>query len=137
MNQANALKREDLIEFENEIASLFNAGQIRAPVHLYHGNEDRMIEVFRDVKPDDWVFRRKEMKEAFQAAIAGAGIESRPLIDGNLLRQPFLQQYYDPISQRNADFMHDNAFYIGNNQFVDAIRLGVLHRLMDDFFKAV
>jgi TPP-dependent pyruvate/acetoin dehydrogenase alpha subunit len=49
------LNREDLIQFENEIAELFNAGAIRAPVHLYCGNEDQMIEVFRDIKPDDWV----------------------------------------------------------------------------------
>jgi pyruvate dehydrogenase E1 component alpha subunit len=55
MTQSDALTREDLIEFEEEIASLFNAGKIRAPVHLYSGNEDRMIEVFRDVKPEDWV----------------------------------------------------------------------------------
>lgn len=44
-----------LIHFESEIAELFNAGKIRAPVHLYYGNEEQIIEVFRDVKPDDWV----------------------------------------------------------------------------------
>ena len=29
-----------LIEFENDIASIFNSGKIRAPIHLYSGNED-------------------------------------------------------------------------------------------------
>lgn len=47
---------QDLIAFETEIAETFNAGKIRAPIHLYYGNEDRMIEIFREVKPDDWVF---------------------------------------------------------------------------------
>jgi pyruvate dehydrogenase E1 component alpha subunit len=47
---------EELILFETEIAETFNAGKIRAPVHLYYGNEKEMIEVFRDVKPQDWVF---------------------------------------------------------------------------------
>jgi pyruvate dehydrogenase E1 component alpha subunit len=47
---------EDLIAFETEIAELFNAAKIRAPIHLYFGNEARMIEIFRDVKPEDWVF---------------------------------------------------------------------------------
>lgn len=47
---------EDLIAFETEIADIFNAGKIRAPVHLYYGNEAKMIEIFRDVKPEDWVF---------------------------------------------------------------------------------
>jgi pyruvate dehydrogenase E1 component alpha subunit len=46
---------EDLIAFETEIADLFNAAKIRAPIHLYYGNESQMIEVFRDVQPDDWV----------------------------------------------------------------------------------
>jgi TPP-dependent pyruvate/acetoin dehydrogenase alpha subunit len=47
---------EELIAFETEIADLFNDAKIRAPVHLYFGNETQMIEVFRDVKPADWVF---------------------------------------------------------------------------------
>ena len=47
---------EDLIAFETEIADIFNAGKIRAPVHLYYGNEAKMIDIFRDVKPEDWVF---------------------------------------------------------------------------------
>jgi hypothetical protein len=32
--------KEDLINFEKEIADLFNSGQIKSPVHLYSGNED-------------------------------------------------------------------------------------------------
>ncbi len=47
---------QDLIAFETEIADLFNAAKIRAPIHLYFGNEEKMIELFRDVKPEDWVF---------------------------------------------------------------------------------
>lgn len=46
---------EELIAFETDIAGEFNQGKIRAPIHLYHGNEAQMIEIFRDVKPDDWV----------------------------------------------------------------------------------
>jgi pyruvate dehydrogenase E1 component alpha subunit len=47
---------EELIAFETEMADIFNEGKIRAPVHLYFGNEEEIIEVFRDVKPEDWVF---------------------------------------------------------------------------------
>ena len=50
------MTKEQLIEFETEVASIFNAGKIRAPVHLYHGNEDQIIELFRQVRPQDWVF---------------------------------------------------------------------------------
>src|ERR1700744_3699787 len=50
------LTAEELVAFETEIARTFNAGQIRAPIHLYYGNEAQMIQIFRDVKPEDWVF---------------------------------------------------------------------------------
>lgn len=46
----------ELRAFEADIASEFNAGRIRAPVHLYDGCEELMIGYFRGVGPDDWVF---------------------------------------------------------------------------------
>ena len=79
-----------------------------------------------------FLFKDVDRKARFQAAVAAAGIESRPLISGNLLRQPFLRQYYVAAEFRNADFLHSNAFYIGNNQFVSSERLAVLERLMAD-----
>jgi TPP-dependent pyruvate/acetoin dehydrogenase alpha subunit len=51
-----AMNKDQLIAFENKVAARFNSGAIRAPVHLYYGNEDPMIEVFKDVGPNDWVF---------------------------------------------------------------------------------
>lgn len=50
------MTRDELIEFEEEIATLFNAGKIRAPVHLYYGNEDQIINVFKRIRIQDWVF---------------------------------------------------------------------------------
>ncbi len=47
--------KEDLIQFEEDIATEFNAGKIRAPVHLYYGCEDAMLDVFQKVTPSDWV----------------------------------------------------------------------------------
>jgi pyruvate dehydrogenase E1 component alpha subunit len=50
------MTKEELIRFEEKIGDLFNQGKIRAPIHLYHGNEDFMIEIFKliDVE-NDWV----------------------------------------------------------------------------------
>tara|TARA_B100000941_G_scaffold178711_1_gene128061 strand:- start:477 stop:1079 length:603 start_codon:yes stop_codon:yes gene_type:complete len=50
------MNKKDLINFEEEIASLFNQGKIRAPVHLYQGNEDKIIEIFKKINKQDWVF---------------------------------------------------------------------------------
>ena len=50
------MNKKDLINFEEEIASLFNQGKIRAPVHLYHGNEEKIIKIFKKINKQDWVF---------------------------------------------------------------------------------
>jgi TPP-dependent pyruvate/acetoin dehydrogenase alpha subunit len=48
--------KDKLIEFESEIADLFNNKKIKSPVHLYHGNEDYMIKIFEEInKERDWV----------------------------------------------------------------------------------
>jgi len=46
---------EELIAFEEDIAAEFNAAKIKAPVHLYSGNEQEMIGIFQRVRPEDWV----------------------------------------------------------------------------------
>ena len=41
--------KEQLIQFETEIGDSFNRGEIKAPIHLYSGNEDLMIELFKEI----------------------------------------------------------------------------------------
>jgi len=47
--------KEELISFEDEICVEFNKGNIKSPVHLYSNNEEQMIEIFKDIKEEDWV----------------------------------------------------------------------------------
>ena len=49
------LTKEELIEFENDIAACFNKAMIKAPIHLYNGNEDQVLEVFKRIDEEDWV----------------------------------------------------------------------------------
>jgi len=46
---------QELIDFEAEIAELFNAGKIRSVIHLYSGGEEPLIRIFEDIRPNDWV----------------------------------------------------------------------------------
>ena len=47
---------DNLIQFEREIGDIFDSGSIKAPIHLYHGNEVIMIEIFKDINiQEDWV----------------------------------------------------------------------------------
>jgi len=49
------MNADDLRAFERGIAADFDAKRIRAPIHLYSGNEEQMIDVFSDVAAEDWV----------------------------------------------------------------------------------
>jgi len=51
------LTKEELIEFEVEMAACCDAAMILSPVHLYDENEEQIIEVFKKQKigPEDWV----------------------------------------------------------------------------------
>jgi len=46
----------ELVQFETHVAEIFNSGVIKAPVHLYDGNEEEIIEVFKNIKDEDWIF---------------------------------------------------------------------------------
>jgi len=50
------MNKKKLINFENQIAELFNSAQIQAPIHLYSNNEEKMINIFKKIKKKDWVF---------------------------------------------------------------------------------
>ena len=50
------MKEKDLIHFEDNIAKLFNEAKIKAPIHLYSGNEKFLIRFFKKIKKNDWVF---------------------------------------------------------------------------------
>jgi hypothetical protein len=42
------LTKEELIGFEDDIISHWEMGNIRGPIHLSNGNEDELIEVFKN-----------------------------------------------------------------------------------------
>ncbi len=53
---AKSLTKEDLANFEKEIADIFATGSIRAPVHLRAGREEQLIKIFKEIRPEDYVF---------------------------------------------------------------------------------
>ena len=46
----------ELIEFEAEVANKFYQGEIKAPVHLSHGGEIELIDIFTSIEKKDFVF---------------------------------------------------------------------------------
>lgn len=82
-----------------------------------------------------FLFRQKGMINDFLNVLRANEIESRPIISGNLLVQPFLKQYYTPNDFPNADLLHNDGCYIGNNQFVNDERLNRIEQVLGEFIK--
>jgi CDP-6-deoxy-D-xylo-4-hexulose-3-dehydrase len=69
------------------------------------------------------------MKESFVAN----GIEYRPVVSGNLLRQPFLKGYtIEGKGPFNVDTVHDQGVYIGNSHFVTEDDMKFLGKVVGD-----
>ena len=50
------LNKDQLINFEEEIAEKYNQGLIRAPIHLHVGAEEGLINIFKEhYKENDWI----------------------------------------------------------------------------------
>tara|TARA_A100001015_G_C14960493_1_gene700648 strand:+ start:352 stop:1515 length:1164 start_codon:yes stop_codon:yes gene_type:complete len=60
-------------------------------------------------------------------------IEYRPIVSGNLLKQPFLKNYSLKHSN-NVDVLHNNGVYIGNSHFVGSYELESLSELLKDYY---
>ena len=79
-----------------------------------------------------FLMKNKNKKNQLETYLNKSGIETRPFIAGNLLRQPFLKNFKNKAF-KNSDFIHNNAFYIGNNQFLSKARLSLLEKLLNKF----
>jgi len=60
------------------------------------------------------------------------GIEHRPIIGGNLLKQPFLKDYSITTSKKelNVDLVHYNGIYLGNNHFIGEQEINLLSDIL-------
>ena len=61
------------------------------------------------------VCKCSEVRGEYLKIFARAGVETRPLIAGNIQRQPFYWKYVEDTSKlMGANFIHDCGFYFGN-----------------------
>ena len=62
-----------------------------------------------------FVCKTPEIRKKYIEQFSGAGIEIRPLIAGNIQRQPFYNKYVKHLRNLpGADYLNDSAFYCGN-----------------------
>ena len=80
-----------------------------------------------------FIFKEKKDLEKFKELLKKERIESRPIISGNLLKQPFLKKYSKEESWfPTADMINDNGVYIGNNQFIGEEQLEKLKEIFKE-----
>lgn len=56
--------------------------------------------------------------EELKNKLTDIGVENRPFIAGNLSKQPYLKSVNMYQNFKNADIIHSNGMYLGNNQFI-------------------
>lgn len=79
-----------------------------------------------------FICRSKEIMSVMKAIFKYQGIEYRPVVSGNLLRQPFLKDYkIETDGPHTADLIHDQGVYIGNNHFVTKKDLDFLEKTLE------
>jgi CDP-6-deoxy-D-xylo-4-hexulose-3-dehydrase len=110
------LKRLDnfvLIRKENykKFVEISNQNENFYPVYYHPGNSCFCF---------PFICKTQEIKKNLISLFEKYKIEYRPIVGGNLLKQPYLQQYKIDIQANNlnVDIIHENGVYIGNNQFV-------------------
>ena len=80
-----------------------------------------------------FICKTKEIKNKLISLLKKYKIEYRPIVGGNLLKQPYLNYQIDSnIGVLNADIIHENGVYIGNNQFVSNSDMKLLARIIEE-----
>lgn len=61
-------------------------------------------------------------------------IEYRPIVGGNLLKQPYMMDYSIecPSDNLNVDILHENGIYIGNNQFISEKNINLIEKIIGE-----
>jgi pyruvate dehydrogenase E1 component alpha subunit len=105
---------KELIDFEIDIANCFNSSMIKAPVHLSNGNEKQLIEIFKNIKEDDWIFCT--WRSHYQCLLKGVPEEElkNDIIDGKsmTLCYPEYKIYSSAIVTGNIPIAVGTAFDI-------------------------
>jgi len=79
------------------------------------------------------VCKTAELSDRLKVIFDEIGIEHRPIISGNLLKQPFLSGYNITTQKDNlnVDYIHNNGIYLGNNQFIGDKELNLLKSILE------
>jgi pyruvate dehydrogenase E1 component alpha subunit len=150
------LTEEDLRNFELEIFDLFKNKKIHSPIHLRGGNEKQLIEIFKNIKHEDYCFAtwashlecllkgvpREELKKAILKnksiclSFKEYNILSSAIVGGNA---PIAVGIAKGLKMKGSTqhvwcFVGDMSFYTGSVQ--ESLRYAEVHDLPITFVVA-
>ena len=105
-------RRQEVCEKFVSILESWNTDVPRFVIPNFEGNSSFCLPFI--MSEEMGANQRKELQEYLEEA----GIETRPLCSGNLLRQPFLSEYEKDKEFPKVDYLHYHGFFIGNNHLI-------------------
>lgn len=94
------------------------------PIYYYSNNSSFCFPI---------ICRNQDTKKILTHKLNQYKIEYRPIVAGNLLKQPYLKNFDIDLSQfPNADILHSNGIYVGNNQFVTKDDIELLDKIIGE-----
>lgn len=78
-----------------------------------------------------FICKTKEIKTKLISLFEKYKIEYRPVVSGNLLKQPFLKNYTLDFENANVDILHESGVYIANNHFVGKKEFKILENILE------
>lgn len=102
-------------------------------VEIMNNHKDKFYRVHENYGNSSFCFpfiaREKKTRNELIKKFKENKIEYRPIVGGNLLRQPYLKY---KVEMPLADILHENGVYIGNNQFVTEENMKTLERMVGE-----
>lgn len=79
------------------------------------------------------VAKTPELLVKYRGRFEEAEVEIRPVIAGNVTKQPFYKKYVSEIQPcPNSDMIHNNGFYFGNNPEMTEAEIDTLCKLLEN-----
>jgi len=104
---------DEIVSKREENFKIFNDA-INKNEHIFSLNVEHMDIVSNFGMP--LVFKSKELFEEYKKNFTDANVEIRPIIAGNIAKQPFLKgQTYLQTDLHTTEYIADKGFYFGNN----------------------
>ena len=110
LQQLQYLDANNARRLENHLALEAVVGRNHDLVRVRHEHMERPAPFAFPV-----VCRTPELRDHYLKQFSGAGVEVRPMIAGNIARQPFYKRYDPtPYELPGAEMLHECGFYCGN-----------------------